>query len=186
MAQEKLRLFQRLRRTRIYDPYMHKRIPKRLNWEQIEARPQKEGKRVVKGTSKRIVVVKSPDPKVFEEAIFIVKEDFLGFAPALRPIGGYRQKVLRADGGRTVLIYLQNCRPYSHLTDDGRGGKVEQFSLRDRVPVPVRIAGLDPSSRVRLYDLDTRKFSTLDPAAETGLGVTDHDFVLICEKDGAL
>jgi len=32
---------------------------------------------VVKGTSKRIVVVKSPDPKVFEEAIFIVKEDFL-------------------------------------------------------------------------------------------------------------
>ena len=78
MGQGKLRLFQRLRRTRIYDPYMHKRIPKRLNWEQIEARPQKEGKRVVKGTSKRIVVVKSPDPKVFEEAIFIVKEDFLG------------------------------------------------------------------------------------------------------------
>ncbi|MBE6997825.1 MAG: hypothetical protein E7427_06610 [Ruminococcaceae bacterium] len=33
---------------------------------------------MVKGTSKRIVVVKSPDPKVFEEAIFIVKEDFLG------------------------------------------------------------------------------------------------------------
>ena len=33
---------------------------------------------MVKGTSKQIVVVKSPDPKVFEEAIFIVKEDFLG------------------------------------------------------------------------------------------------------------
>ncbi len=33
---------------------------------------------MVKGTSKRVVVVKSPDPKVFEEAIFIVKEDFLG------------------------------------------------------------------------------------------------------------
>ena len=78
MAHGRLSFFQRLRRTRIYDPYMHKRIPKRLNWEQIEARPQKEGKRVVKGTSKRIVVVKSPDPKVFEEAIFIVKEDFLG------------------------------------------------------------------------------------------------------------
>ena len=116
----------------------------------------------------------------------LTKEDFLGFAPALLPIGGYRQKVLRADGGRTVLIYLQNCRPYSHLTDDGRGGRAEQFSLRDRLPVPVCIAGLDPSSRVRLYDLDTRKFSELDPAAETGLGVTDHDFVLICEKDGDL
>ena len=32
---------------------------------------------MVKGTSKRIVVVKSPDPKVFEQAIFIVREDFL-------------------------------------------------------------------------------------------------------------
>ena len=78
MAGDRLRLFQRLRRTRIYDPYMNKRIPKRLNWEQIEARQQKEGRRVVKGTSKRIVVVKSPDPKIFEEAIFIVKEDFFG------------------------------------------------------------------------------------------------------------
>ena len=78
MAGGRLHLFQRLRRTRIYDPYMNKRIPKRVNWEQIEARPQKEGRRVVKGTSKHIVVVKSPDPKIFEEAIFIVKEDFLG------------------------------------------------------------------------------------------------------------
>jgi len=78
MAYGRLRLLQRLRRTKIYDPYMHKPRPDRLNWEQIEARPQREGKRVVKGTSKRIVVVKSPDPKVFEEAIFIVKEDFLG------------------------------------------------------------------------------------------------------------
>ena len=78
MAGGRLRLFQRLRRTRIYDPYMNKRIPKRVNWEQIEARPQKEGRRVVKGTSKHIVVVKSPDPKIFEAAIFIVKEDFLG------------------------------------------------------------------------------------------------------------
>lgn len=32
---------------------------------------------MVKGTSKRIVVVKSPDPRVFEQAIFIVREDFL-------------------------------------------------------------------------------------------------------------
>lgn len=33
---------------------------------------------MVKGTSKHIVVVKSPDPKVFEQAIFIVREDFFG------------------------------------------------------------------------------------------------------------
>ncbi len=78
MAHGKLRLIDRLRKTRIYRPDANKTLPKRLNWEQIEARPQKEGKTVIKGTSKRIVVVKSPDPKVFEEAIFIVKEDFLG------------------------------------------------------------------------------------------------------------
>ena len=30
---------------------------------------------MVKGTSRRVILVKSPDPKVFEEAIFIVRED---------------------------------------------------------------------------------------------------------------
>lgn len=33
---------------------------------------------MVKGTTKRVIVVKSPDPKIFEQAIFIVKEDYLG------------------------------------------------------------------------------------------------------------
>ena len=32
---------------------------------------------VVKGVAKRVIVVKSPDPKVFEEAIFIVREDYM-------------------------------------------------------------------------------------------------------------
>jgi hypothetical protein len=32
---------------------------------------------MVKGISRRVIVVKSPDPKVFEEAIFIIREDFL-------------------------------------------------------------------------------------------------------------
>ena len=33
---------------------------------------------MVKGISKRVIVVKSPDPKIFEQAIFIVREDFAG------------------------------------------------------------------------------------------------------------
>ena len=33
---------------------------------------------MVKGISKRVIVVKSPDPKVFEQAIFIIREDFAG------------------------------------------------------------------------------------------------------------
>ena len=78
MAKVKRNIFTRLRRTRVYDPRVNKALPKRLNWEQIESMPRQEGRKVVKGTSKRIVVVKSPDPKVFEQAIFIVKEDFRG------------------------------------------------------------------------------------------------------------
>jgi len=30
---------------------------------------------MVKGVSRRVVVVRSPDPRVFDEAIFIVRED---------------------------------------------------------------------------------------------------------------
>lgn len=36
---------------------------------------RKGGCFVVKGVSRRVIVVKSPDPKLFEQAIFIVKED---------------------------------------------------------------------------------------------------------------
>ena len=32
---------------------------------------------MVKGLSKKVIVVKSPDPKLFEQAIFIVKDDYL-------------------------------------------------------------------------------------------------------------
>ena len=31
---------------------------------------------MVKGISRRAIVVKSPDPKVFEEAIFVIREDY--------------------------------------------------------------------------------------------------------------
>lgn len=30
---------------------------------------------MVKGTTRRVVVIKSPEPRIFDEAIFIVKED---------------------------------------------------------------------------------------------------------------
>jgi hypothetical protein len=32
---------------------------------------------MVKGITRRVVVIKSPDPRIFDEAIFIVKEDAL-------------------------------------------------------------------------------------------------------------
>ena len=30
---------------------------------------------MVKGTNRRVVIVRSPDPRIFEEAIFVIRED---------------------------------------------------------------------------------------------------------------
>ena len=35
---------------------------------------------MVKGISRQVIVVHSPDPKLFEQAIFIIKEDAIGEA----------------------------------------------------------------------------------------------------------
>ena len=32
---------------------------------------------MVKGLSRKIIIVKSPDPKIFEQAIFIVRDEYL-------------------------------------------------------------------------------------------------------------
>ena len=65
-----------------------------LRFGKVSRKPNKDGKNrlcleknrcreeeefpVVKGISKRVIVVKSPDPKIFEQAIFIIREDFAG------------------------------------------------------------------------------------------------------------
>ena len=51
---------------------------KRASLERKEIVSAKGGNSVVKGVSRRIVVVPSPDPEIFEKAIFIVREDFVG------------------------------------------------------------------------------------------------------------
>ncbi len=109
--------------------------------------------------------------------------DFLAVPPVLAPVAGYRQKALLADGGRVCLLYLQNCGPaFSWTVDDGMGGRGEQFSLRRRkaVPVTMRLTGV--WDRVRLYDLDEGRFVSDNSGALPDPGVTDHDFVLLCEK----
>ena len=37
---------------------------------------------MVKGVSRQVIVVKSPDPKLFDEAVFFLREDALSSAPA--------------------------------------------------------------------------------------------------------
>lgn len=45
----------------------------------IETANKRKGRRVivVKGVTRQVILVKSPDPKLFEEAIFIVREEAL-------------------------------------------------------------------------------------------------------------
>jgi len=50
---------------------------------------------MIKGTQKRVIVVKSPDPKFFEEAIFILKDEV--FAPGCNSTDLMRQAARVAD-----------------------------------------------------------------------------------------
>ena len=61
---------------------------------------------VVKGVSKRIIVVKSPDPKIFEQAIFIIREDFAGQQ-------GLSEKDILREARRAAGNYLHSENPRS-------------------------------------------------------------------------
>ncbi len=55
---------------------------------------------MVKGTNRRVIVVKSPDPKVFEEAIFILREDYARHKNA---------EQVMAEARRAANEYLKKC-----------------------------------------------------------------------------
>ncbi len=60
---------------------------------------------MVKGISKRVIVVRSPDPRIFEQAIFIIREDYAGQngvseEDVLREAGRVANGYLRGEHGR--------------------------------------------------------------------------------------
>lgn len=86
-------------------------MAKRVKSEQIIS--SQEAAEVVKGTAKRVIVVKSPDKKVFEEAIFIVREDYMKTAgvtrsqllsEARRAAGSYTGSMQRSEKIPTALV----------------------------------------------------------------------------------
>lgn len=97
-------LLRRMRRTRPDRTLRYQALPKWLDWEQLESRPRQEERTVVKGTSKRVVVVKSPDPKVFEQAFFIVREEYAGGK------GSPRHEILR-EAQEVANRYIQSVSP---------------------------------------------------------------------------
>ena len=69
---------------------------------------------VVKGISKRVIVVKSPDPKIFEQAIFIVREDYPGQT-------GISERELLRQAGEAISGCLPSRRNRSKLVPWLRG-----------------------------------------------------------------
>lgn len=57
---------------------------------------------MVKGLSRKIIVVKSPDPKIFEQAIFIVRDDYLLSR-------GIDQKELMRQAGEAASGYVDRA-----------------------------------------------------------------------------
>lgn len=57
---------------------------------------------MVKGTNRHVIVVRSPDPKVFEEAIFVLREEYLrerSAAEVLEEAQTAAAEYLRKNGG---------------------------------------------------------------------------------------
>jgi len=114
----------------------------------------------------------------------VTEADFAAHTPVLAPVAGYQQKAMTADDGRVKLVFLRNYVSKSYMVDTADGGQAENFSLRTQktVPVVLNFREPDPSDRVRLYDLENRKWMEIDPTVPLGLGVTDHDFVVLIEQ----
>ena len=62
---------------------------------------------MVKGISRQIIVVKTPDPRFFEQAIFILREDALG------KTGVTDEEILR-EAGRVADGYARTGMKSSH------------------------------------------------------------------------
>ena len=65
---------------------------------------------VVKGITRQVILVKSPDPRLFEEAIFIVKEEALN-REGVTPERVMREARQAADG------YLKQGRAWNRRLD---------------------------------------------------------------------
>lgn len=64
---------------------------------------------MVKGVSRQVIVVKSPDPRLFEQAIFIVKEDAFGQGISAEQVLQEARRV--ADGYLRRNVRLGRPRP---------------------------------------------------------------------------
>lgn len=62
---------------------------------------------MVKGVSRRVIVVNSPDPRIFEQAIFIVRNDVLSK-------DGVSSREIVEEAERVARSYTQGTGRFSH------------------------------------------------------------------------
>ena len=113
----------------------------------------------------------------------ITEQTFAACKPYVAPIAGYQQKALSTDDDRLRIVYLRNTELLSSLAKNDDGERTEEFSMRRQQAVPVTLDGIDAAYRVTLFDLETGCSAEIDVTKPLGLGITDHDFVLVMERD---
>ncbi len=83
---------------------------KRLYWRKQE----RKWRHMVQGVSRQVIVVRSPDPRLFEQAIFLVKENAFGSGvsadavvqEAQRVARGYIRQNTKTKGAKGALYRL--------------------------------------------------------------------------------
>lgn len=61
---------------------------------------------MVKGVSRQVIVVHSPDPKLFEQAIFILKDEAVGQGITDEALLREANRALHSGEGRRPRLYL--------------------------------------------------------------------------------
>ena len=61
---------------------------------------------MVKGTSRQVIVVQSPDPKLFEQAIFILKDEAVGQGISDEALLKEAQQVIRPQFQKLLYFLL--------------------------------------------------------------------------------
>ncbi len=112
---------------RINKPELNNTSRARLNWKQME--PQ-EGWNVVKGTTHRVIVVKSPDARYFEEAIFIVRDD------VLRERGADSAAILK-EARKIANSYVSRTPPKLNKLQNPKKKTKHPRKFYSKLPAPV-------------------------------------------------
>ena len=124
--------------------------------------------------------VLDPDAPLTLESV--TREDFSKEVPFLAPVRGYRAKAASFDRDEVRMVYLQNTCLFPVRESFRPDGRI-LYALRTRRETPVTLRDADPAFRTVVIDLDDGSERDLPAGGSLDLGVTDHDFLLLMERE---